>query len=174
MILSNYWKLMYGIEKYAYAGAEAGGVNVGIKNLSGQEITDIIFTSTTNSNVATAQRNTMSFDAGKFVKFGNGSTEITKDTYAMPDDITSQISDVSLAVVYSYNDEYKKTIILSGENETENPVTINRIGYGKNVGIYAGSSYGTDTVLLAIVDLDSPITVQPGESFSAAFEWTES
>ena len=170
MISKNYWKWLDACFKYP-TDVLAGGVNIGMIELNGQ-IAPIILGSTSNEqHMSLVSNNRLLTNLG--VRVGTGENTYTSDAYCLSNDITSSIVELNV----SYNsaqqgDSYDRTITVTGRNASSSDIEITELAITKTFyyNINSGQTY---TVLLAIVKLDTPLTVGANDQFSITAEWAE-
>ena len=101
-----------------------------------------------------------------YLALGSSTTTPTFDDYSMEEsDVTSQLTYINGVVARSID----KTILSLTQvfkNETANPITINEIGLGY---CYAYSATNKRAILLARKVLDTPVTMQPGETYNFTY-----
>lgn len=161
MILSNYWKYRSSVDTQAQDG---NTVMNGMVSITG-DAAGIAF-----SNAASIVN--YKFDERLSYKFGAGSNEYTSDAYALANDITSSIGNVSATFNSSGADALSRIISISGVNASASEITITEVGIVKNIGEY-GNMTKTNDILMAICQLTNPVTVPASGSFQIPVNWIE-
>jgi hypothetical protein len=109
------------------------------------------------------------------VAVGTGTTAVSKSDYDLDEDATSSFSNVSLSIQTTFEDGAAKTVfVITGNNQTENPITITEVGIIKEISKYAYSGGRTKqyTMFLRQI-LNEPKTVDPNEGFTIPLVWSE-
>ena len=110
------------------------------------------------------------------VLFGSGNTEPAVTDYALGNNFTASLSDITYAESYEVtndNDEPKivKTIEIIGRNNTENDLILREFGLYQD--IYYDMNHSSPVLLVREV-LSTPITLEAGKGFALTITWEES
>ena len=167
IILGNYYKWHYLVEARAWAGDNIG--DIGITRIDGYHITATYAgSSNTSGSWDTAHYNWNKFVYGLAARIGIGNHTYTKDSYALAQDQTSNISSLTISRNFVVEgNKYKRIFTITGTAKED--MTITEIGISKNVC----NTYDPYECLMAIAQLDTPITLTTGESFSVKIEWID-
>ena len=106
---------------------------------------------------------------------GTGSTPASIEDYILESDASASFSGKSLSASYANvgaNYDCEITISAFGKNNTASPITISEIGI-YNTGV-ARNGNDKSTVLLFREVLETPLVVQPNETYHFTLVWTES
>lgn len=107
-------------------------------------------------------------------RVGKGDGTITATDYALFDDCTDDLSDVTIVTSASPTDGgYQNIVTVTGSNNTENAITITEIGITKTFFIQNDSDEFTNPVMFAKILLFNPVTVVANGTFSITVEWLE-
>lgn len=161
MILSNYWKFKNSLDTQAQ---DNNTVMNGMVSITGEA-----------AGIALGDNSCIvnyKFDNALIYKFGTGSNEYSSDAYALANDITSSIGNVSVSFNSSGNDTLSRIFSFSGTNTSESEITITEVGIVKRVGEYANMGK-TNDILMAICQLTNPVTVPASGSFQIPVNWIE-
>lgn len=161
MILSNYWKYRNSLDTQAQ---DNNTVMNGMVSVTGAA-----------SGIALGAEACLvnyKFDNSLSYKFGTGSNEYTSDAYALADDITSSIGNVSASFNSSGADTLSRVISISGSNTSASEITITEVGIVKTVGEY-GNMSKTNDIMMAICQLRTPVTVPANGTFQIPLNWIE-
>lgn len=172
MVLNNYWKLLENNQKNSVWGNGSDiDINIGLRGLNGGYVN--ILQSTTNSGYMPYVAENLKLDYNMSVRVGYGDTPVTAQDYALENDVTSSLSNISTTFSSSSDDTGVSRIInFSAQNLTNSAITINKVAVAKGIWSVPSNFYKAD-ILLAIVELDSPITVSAGGNFNITFSWDE-
>lgn len=163
MILKNYWKWLHGVTYCVTTTQQT--FNVGLYDMNGDNVT-IILGGRNNDN---ANKN-ISWLYDMFVRLGTSETDTSESDYALNNDVTSSLSNLNFNIQSQGDENLRRTITITGANNTENAITLRQVAIGKTI---YGESYTPYEVLFAIVNLNEAITVGSGDSFTIALEWIE-
>ena len=106
--------------------------------------------------------------------FGKGSTPSDPTVHCLADDVTSSISNVSFSIQSDPGENLTRTITVSGRNASSTAFTLTEIGIVRTMLVYTEQASGAEVpVMLAFIKLEKPISLQPGEDFTALIEWIE-
>ena len=173
MILNNYWKWLGASQRYPITGSTAG-IDVGLKDITGTACNlQVCNPYASNASWWSTLAETRRID-NCTLNIGIGNNTYTGDEYCLANDVTSSFSDLQFTAGFSYSSNFTRLYTITGTNTSGNDMSITEIGIKKV--IYDGSSYqstASKTIMLAIVQLDTPITVLNGETFTIAVEWIE-
>ena len=172
MILSNYWKLRKGIETITpYVYPRDGLGDIGIIDTSGNNRDTYL--SADNSSGWNYAREAREFSYSMGALLSNGTDDYTINDYSLDDDITSSftLDDLSINEVVKSEGGISRIITISGKNTSVNNLTITRVGFTK--GLHTVESQTYYTALMAIIDLNTPLTVNAGGEFIIVAEWVE-
>lgn len=171
MILKNYWKWMEALTQVGTVSTWGPGINVGLKDITGANAL-IVVTSATSYDAHIKTMNNFNLKSNYNVRIGTGQNELSSEDYCLKNDITSQITNFNVTLNTSADDNHTRVITVTGQNFTNNEMVINEVAYTKT--IYDGyDAVSTKEVMLAIAQLENPITVPSGSSFVVTVEWIE-
>lgn len=172
MILNNWWNYKKGLANSTGFWNSWNYQSPGLYDTSGNT-TVMCIDATWNSSYCTMGHNNFSTRAYMHFAVGDGDTPPTSEDYALDNDITSSFSNVTISSVSTTATSENTTItyIITGTNSTSDTLTIREIGYVKD--IYYSQSFNTVPVLMAREVLDEPIVVEPNQTFTINFTWTE-
>ena len=166
MILNNFWKWLSAIQKYG--GEQASSISAGLVNTSGSQVTiDVGYDASSTAYVPA--RNT-SLVYGLTFEVGMATDEITEDSYMISNTIT--VSEKTVTMSPEVDGGIKRTFFITGKNGAS-AATIRQIGLVKRIQRDSNSN-DIENVMLAAVDLETPLSVPAYGTFSIALEWTES
>ena len=174
MILNNYYNFAGNLNKYSMTvvSDSNASADMGVVDTSGTSFNPQY---QGNNYTYSAQ---MAEQARPFrglgVLLGVGTTPATANDYSLEDDITSDISSLDVDVnVAGTNGQTKVVITVSGVNASGASISISEIGVYKD--IYTDWSQDTSSRCLFIRhNLNNPVSVADGGSFSLTFEWVQS
>lgn len=181
MILNNYFNYKTYIDSNLLEEINSGQttyVNIGAKDINGNDFYLMNKAYLQADRPYLRQNAAIKIDISAIL--GTGTTEPTATDYALQNDITENLSRVTVTTNISYETGKEKTVItVSGVNITGNELTISEIGIYKTA--YGSDNNGTPghspvplKVLFIRHLLETPKTVASGEGFSLTFEWVES
>lgn len=175
MILKNYWKWLSMSQSY-----------LAIKNATGDEqIGGFIATNGNSiSNLNASYANNWAADVyyqysakNRFLGditavLGTGENTYTSDSYNLANTING-IDNLQVNLSFSVDNGLHRVITITGRYLSANPTTITDVGIIKP--IYKGSynEPSSDNIMLAIIQLDNPLSVAYGDNFSITIDWTE-
>lgn len=163
MILNNYWKWLQVITMNGLNGQDCP---CSIVNTNGDSLNTYCMSANNNINPCQLTKDLA-------IKIGTGENTYTPDSYNLVNDITSSIDNLTFQMQSNCsNDQFIRTVLVSGDNSSANDITITEIGIQRKMYRSAGGDVGTQ-VMLAIVQLETPITVPAGQGFTATVEWIE-
>lgn len=165
MIVNNYWKWLSTIQKYG--GESAAAISAGLVNTSGSQVT--MYTGYDASSTAYVPARNTSLAYGLSYLVGQGSEEITKESYMINSQIT--VSEKTVTMSPEVDGNIKRTFFLTGRNGAS-AVTIKQVALVKTIQRDSNPN-DTETVMFAAVNLDTPLSVPAYGTFSIALEWTE-
>ncbi len=170
MILKNYWKWLENNQKNSFMDGNNINVNIGLKGLDGSNVN--ILQSSTDPGYRSYIANNQLLKAELSVRVGNGDTPVTPQDYCLENDLTSSLSNISYQFSSSTDNNITRIISFSGNNLTNNVLTINKVAIVK--GIWSvPSGFSKSDVMMAIIELEEPIVVQPSDNFNIVCKWLE-
>ena len=165
MIVNNYWKWLSTIQKY---GAEqASALSAGLVNTSGSQVTMYVGYDASSTAYNPARNTSLVY--GLTFEVGMATEEITDDSYRINNTIT--VSEKTVTMSPEVDGGIKRTFFLTGRNGAS-AVTIRQVALVKSIQRDSNPS-NTENVMLAAVDLETPLIVPAYGTFSIALEWTE-
>lgn len=166
MILNNFWKWLKAVATNEAIKGSTLTIDAGFINMSGTAVSVLIGGSTSNSTVINEARllNNVS------LVFGTGTNNYVSTDYSLVNDVTSAFTNLTTAYESAASNEFSQIITTSGLNNSGNVVTITEVGVKKPFHV---SSATADNMLLAVIPLAEPITVQPNDTFKVTVEWTQ-
>ena len=171
MVLNNYWKALNILKSIVPDGASHKD-SFGMVDIEGtappfQHGTYSYYTTALYSNVNLK-------DALMGARLGKGTGTITPQDYALFDDCTSSISNLTVTNSANPTDEgYQSIITISGLNNTENEITITEVGITKTFYEQNSADLFTNPVMFCKILLNIPVTVPAGGAFTITIEWLE-
>ena len=179
MILNNYWNLASYMHSHNITFDNNVWQNLGVKNLSGSEITQIWANCSYSSSfaqfsVACAKNHSLRLELDALL--GTGTTTPEASDYCLDNDITNNIANLSVTSNTGADEDGLKTIVtISGTNLTGNEITISEIGITKTIYYFdqQWTNVSSSKSLMARELLNNPITVPNGQGFTLTFEWLE-
>jgi hypothetical protein len=171
MVLSNYWKYQEAISNATYTGTYRY-IDTGVKLTSG-DAAPVVIDSTSNLWGAVADNKSIKLHTTIVV--GSGDTVENEDDYALANDITSEISNVSNSHTVTFeNGKLKTTFLFAGSNNTGADLTIKEVGIIKSFHYSnSGGEAAVGSTLFARKLFSEPLTIPTGTSFTVNFEWIE-
>lgn len=106
---------------------------------------------------------------------GTGSTPASIEDYALESDVSASFSNKSKSVAYANvgaNYDCEITLTAYGKNNTASPITISEIGIYNTC--IAKNGNDKVSVLMFREVLETPLVVQPNETYHFTLVWTES
>ena len=177
MVLSNYWKAFKICTVFdASNNSTISHSNFGLVDINGDLASSICYRIPYSISLTTLISNVhlRVFDS---IRVGDGSGLVDITDYCLFNDITNKISDPHFTVANSVMDDGISTVIVySGTNQTNEPFTIREMGVCKTFYGFSqmtSSTIPTNPIMLAKVQLEKPITVQPNQPFTFNCEWIE-
>jgi len=167
MILSNYWKWLNGALTFNPTSTSYTDPtqDVGLIEIGGDPA--YISYSSSDPTRRYANRN---INQGS-VRLGGGNGEIGYNDYAMSYDLINDLTISDWNILNGVSDAgLERTITVTGRNTSNSSVTITEVGYCKQV---YSEEYGERSVLIAKNKLNTPLEVQPNESFYINMAWLE-
>lgn len=176
MILKNYWKWLEIIQKTNIRSANILSYNAGLVDINGSVANIALATAYNDYGVLDPLLPNYNLIQNIFFRIGAGDTEVTSNDYMLDDDITDNIANLSINYSSQTDDNISRIISISGNNTSNEPITITKVAIGK--GIVNGNNstlydFTTKNVLFAIHELEEPIVVQPNNNFNLIVEWVE-
>lgn len=170
MILKNYWRWLQATQRYPVD--ETNTIDVGLKNISGASQNIILGCpgSTVGASLQSLIAKNRCLDNVTF-RIGTGTTEPTADDYALANDVTANISDLTVTKGWNATDGYNRIYTVTGTNNMASAITVTQLGVC--LGITADSEYTTNLVMMAVVVLEEPLTVAAGDTFTFSVNWAE-
>lgn len=169
MILNNYWKWLnicqttnaYNTSYYAPR------YNIGIIDLNGDE-TPI------SPNTDDGGWDTRNFENGS-IKFGSGDDSITANDYAMSNDCTSSIGNISFSVTSAGTENgLERIFTITGYNSSGAELTITEVGYAKAIKWYSSDDgWSNNSTMFCKTKLDAPLVLPAGANFLINLSWNE-
>lgn len=170
MVLSNYWKALHILKDI---WGSTGQIDYGMVGLDGEPYGVIYVSRAGWDDYTGIYRNTRLRTDDIGIRIGKGTGEISASDYSLFDDCTASFSNLSVAnSVIPSNDGYRQTIVASGVNNSGADITITEAGITKS--FFSGGSNIKPPLLLTKKMLNTPLTVENGDSFTLTFEWLES
>ena len=156
MYNNNYWKIRGYVEKTVPPTAYTN-VDIGIQNKSGEDVQIQVITGNGTHpefssiwNMALCSR----------LVLGTGDTAATAEDYALEDDITASLSNVTQSYTCGADDDSLKVVYsISFTNSTGSDIVIREVGIETDV---ADTSRNKFQILTARQVLNTPITVPAG------------
>lgn len=181
MVLSNYWKA-FKLCTIATAPTNSFGddanTDLGLVDINGntEGNNEICYRTTYSSSAISKLVSNIHLRVFDEIRVGSGKGQIDVTDYGLFNDITNKISEPRFTVANSVMDDGISTVIVySGINRTNEPFTITEMGVCKTfykVDV-RDNYYPTSPIMLAKVQLEKPITVQPNQPFTFNCEWME-
>ena len=172
MIFGNYWKLMWGHEKYTTVHTSSPWwVDVDLYDITGVKVepTYTPYYSEGGFNPVTYMKR---FDVRQSLLLGNGNSSYIGDELVITNDITSNFSIIQDVFTFSINKSGLHRIRnVELWNKSNSSQTITEIAFTKGVPHRDVSSY--KTVLVAVKKLSTPVEVAPNDTIGFSFEWIE-
>lgn len=171
MVQKNYWRWLKAITEYN-VGYEAASVDIGLVGIDGVSAPMYLGGSVLDRIQRSAGLNRM-LTINIICRLGAGTTTITADDYALTNDITDNLSNVTYTYTQSSDNNVTRTMTITGMNNSGEEVTITQAAYCKRIYATDNPNTAYNTVMFAAVTLTDPITVSNGDSFTITLEWIE-
>ena len=174
MLLNNYWNLKYlcDVQGLEY-GSAAGVYENGIKYENGNRWHRYKPFIGDNYNTA---RFDFCMKKNLFLELGSSiDTTIDPTQYVLNNRIDTSFTNYTCTytTTVSENNKIKTIFTVGGVNNTSSAITITQVAIIKALFDYDRDNNTTYYTVLAINNLDDPITVPVGQGFSMVYEWTE-
>ena len=171
MILDNWWIYKKAISDYSIQWSSWNIITPGLIDTNGNSCS-IVLDAPWQANYCSMAHNNYASRGEISFTLGSGTIAPTKTDYNLENDITSSFSNVTFTKSsVESSDDLAITYVITGTNNSANTLTISEIGYLKN--IYYQASFNTDPVMMAREVLNEPLIVEPNQSFTINFVWTE-
>ena len=169
MILNNYYKWLGANQRYSIQ-ADATSQDVGLKAIDGENALMLCGNPYgNNSSWWGALAQTRSIDNCALC-IGTGENTYESGDYCLVNDITANLSGVQYTKGYSYDNNFTRLFTITFTNSTSSEITVTEIGIKKV--IYSDPTRYKD-VMMAIIQLDDPISVPVGATATVAVTWID-
>jgi len=183
MLTNNYYKMKGFFDSHTNRCDGFSRASISVIDTSGTTYTNLSYASNNNESYAAGANANYCMKMYLVPYLGTGDTEPSVYDYALNTDVTSSISNLSMSITSTGEDDKISTILLiTGVNNTSESITIKEIGIAKKVSrIYDNNSGAYDPaidssaphILLDHTLLENPVTVAPGSNLSLTLEWIE-
>ena len=173
MILNNYWKWLKANQNISIYSS-SNDLDIGLKDITGAAAN--VYWGDNSGSALNNIRN--GADPNRVlindlsVRLGTGTSTISSSDYALANDITSSISDLTSNLASVATNKLERIITVTGTNNTNADITITQVAICKGVS-NDWSHSNLKIVMFAACNLNSPLTVESGESFAVTVNWTE-
>ena len=157
MVLQNYWRYLECMQRHFEYYSQIVDTN----GSTNWELSPNVSTFNLNQNM--------------FAQFSVSTTStMSPSDYSLPNQNSNiQFTGITTSITTNEGEGVRRIYTVTGQHiasTTGNSLTINRVGIGKAFTDRGGNSR---SVLLAEMDLEEPIVVQPRESFIITVVWNE-
>lgn len=178
MVLSNYWKAF---EICTIFNANDNGnvkhKDFGLIDTDGNLVGSICYQAPFYATSLAQVVSNIHLRVFDEIRVGSGKGQIDVTDYGLFNDITNKVSEPRFTVANSVMDDGISTVVIySGKNLTNESFTITEMGVCKTFYSFNQSTGGVvakNPVMLAKVQLEKPIIVQPNQPFTFNCEWIE-
>lgn len=173
MILNNYWRALNIIKDIVFAN---GTKDYGLYDTNGNSIGAIWYGGdgavSGIRNIERALYNVRLRNDHVGIVIGKGEGSINAADYSLFDDCTAGFSNITTNFIFTNdNDAFNQIIDINASNNSGSAITVTEIGITKN--FYTSSNAFSNPVLLAKMQLDTPIIVPAGGTFHVLVNWIE-
>ena len=171
MVLNNYWKALNILKSIVNDGTSHKD-SFGMIDIEGTE--PPVQHGTYSPYMQAIYANINLKDSLMGVRLGKGTGTITAQDYALFDDCTDDISNLSITnSAAPTNEGYQNIITISGMNNTENEIVITEVGITKTFYEQMSTDIFTNPVMFCKILLHNLVIVPVGGAFTITIEWLE-
>lgn len=172
MIFGNYWKLMWGFEKYETSNTSSPWwVDVDLYDTTGVKV-EPCYKPYYSEGGFNASVWTIRFDVRQILLLGNGNTDYNGDELTITNDITSNFVIIKdILSFYIDKTGFHKTRDIELWNSSNSTQTITELAFVKSVPHRDASTF--KPVLTAVKKLSTPLEVASNGTIGFSLEWLE-